>query len=858
MKILYVEDNPDDLVFVAREMAKASLTISMDTALSIAEAKNKLSDPTIYELVLIDMNLPDGVGLDLLSFIRKSNAAMPVIILTGFGDEDAAVLSMKAGADDYIAKKDDYHTRVLPAILHAVQRRKNKELQNTTPVHVLYVEHNAADVELTKRHIERYSPHIHMEIVRSANEALAKIPTTSKQKCDYDLVLLDYRLPGLNAIEILKIVIEERALDLPVIVLSGQGDEEIAAQALKLGAEDYIIKNEGYLYKLPTTIQHVFSNMLLKRQQHLLQAKNDELNNYFDNALDLLCIADEQGKIIRVNREWTESLGYGIDEILSKNIKDFVYAEDLETMEEYLEQMRSSSKLLNYSCRFFAEDESIHWLEWRSYRLDDRVYSIARDITESMKSKEKLRETNEFLEKLLEYSNVPIVVWVPDFQVTHFNRAFENISERSAGEVFEKGLEILIPEQHREAVKDYVLQTMQGTQWEHLEIPIVTKSGAIKYLLWNSANITGSDDQTIIATIAQGMDITERKIHEDKYRYLSVHDYLTGVYNRSYFEETFKEFDSGSNLPLTAVYADVNGLKLANDAFGHKTGDDLLKQTATLLKKGFGEDAIIIRMGGDEFLILLPNATDKVVELCVQQVKEQADLISVNTIELSISFGWETKVSEEEDLNEILKKAEHYMYRKKLVEGPSMRGKTIYAIINTLHEKNHREELHSRRVSNLCELIARSMEVSENSVDELITVGLLHDIGKIAIEESILNKAGKLSEEEWQEIKRHPEVGYRILSAVNDMADLAEYVLSHHERWDGFGYPRGLKGDEIPWVSRVIAIADTYDAITSARPYRTALSKEAAVREIEKNSGSQFDPQIVELFLNKVAPTMLF
>lgn len=857
MRILYVEDNPDDIDFLAREINK-STGITMDTALSVAEAKGKLTDPSRYELILIDMQLPDGVGLDLLSFIRRNNYPLSVIILTGYGDEDAAVLSMKAGADDYIAKKDNYYKRVIPAIINAVQRRKDKELLDATPIKVLYVEHNSADVELTKRHIERYSPYIRIEFARTSKEALAIIPSTSEQVCKFDIVLLDYRLPGLNAIDILKIIVEERALELPVIIISGQGDEEIAALALKLGAADYIVKNEGYLYKLPTTIQHVFSNMILKRQQQLLQAKNDELNNYFDNALDLLCISDIEGNFIRVNREWTETLGYCIEEILSKNITDFVFNEDRQTTFEYINSMKSTNKLLNLVNRYVAKDGSSHWLEWRAYKLDNTVYSIARDVTERVKSREELYETNEFLTKLLEYSNVPIIVWDKDFKVTHFNRAFERISERSAYEVCESGLELVIPKSERDVVMQYITQATEGKLWEQIEIPIISKSGSIKYLLWNSANITGRDNTTIVATIAQGMDITERKINEDKYRYLSVHDYLTGVYNRTYYEEKIKGLDIRKNLPLTVVYADVNGLKLANDAFGHKTGDDLLRQTAIVLKNVFGENTFIVRMGGDEFLVLLPNVGAKETEKLIQHAKEEASKVVINTIELSISFGWETKISEDEIINDILKKAENYMYRKKLVEGPSMRGKTIYAIINTLHEKNKREELHSRRVSKLCESIGRAMELSEKSIDELITVGLLHDIGKIAVNENILNKAGKLNDDEWQEIKRHPEVGYRILSAVNDMADLADFVLSHHERWDGRGYPRGLKGEETPWIARVIAIADTYDAITSERPYRKALSKEEAINEIVKNSGSQFDPQIVELFVEKVARSMFY
>lgn len=347
-------------------------------------------------------------------------------------------------------------------------------------------------------------------------------------------------------------------------------------------------------------------------------------------------------------------------------------------------------------------------------------------------------------------------------------------------------------------------------------------------------------------------DISDRKKMEQKLEYLSYRDQLTSLYNRRFFEEELHRLDVKRNLPLTIVMADVNGLKLINDSFGHAAGDELLKKVAEVIERGCRADDIVSRVGGDEFVILLPKTDEYEAEQIVKRIKSLTLQEKIGSIHISISFGWETKRNEEEKTQEILKKAEDHMYKKKLFEGPSMRGKTINAIINTLHEKNKREEQHSHRVSLLCKSFGEVLGLSEGEVQELKTVGLLHDIGKIAIEESILNKQGKLTEDEWQEMKRHPEIGYRILSTVNDMAEMGEYVLAHHERWDGMGYPKGLKGKEIPLQARIIAIVDAYDAMTSERAYRSPLSESVSMEQLRKNAGTQFDPEITGIFIEKV------
>jgi putative nucleotidyltransferase with HDIG domain len=204
-------------------------------------------------------------------------------------------------------------------------------------------------------------------------------------------------------------------------------------------------------------------------------------------------------------------------------------------------------------------------------------------------------------------------------------------------------------------------------------------------------------------------------------------------------------------------------------------------------------------------------------------------------------------------MNELIqienKKSRRKLVPKEALAGTGFEKQIINTLVNIFFCRKQNKEWHSYRVSRLCSYMGEALGLRNLMVQDLIIAGMLHDIGKICIKEEILKKPGRLTMEEWDEIKRHPEIGYRILSQVNGIKEIIDCVLSHHERWDGKGYPKGLREKEIPLAARIVAIADAYDAMTCERTYREVFSKEIALEELQHNAGTQFDPYLVKVFV---------
>lgn len=350
-----------------------------------------------------------------------------------------------------------------------------------------------------------------------------------------------------------------------------------------------------------------------------------------------------------------------------------------------------------------------------------------------------------------------------------------------------------------------------------------------------------------IGIVGVAHDITEQKKFEEDLKHLSYTDSLTGLHNRAYFTKKVNELIKEEAFPIRIIMGDVNGLKMVNDTFGHIEGDNLIIAMSNRLKSLYNND-LIFRWGGDEFILLVPNC-NSCVECDLMRKITTIDNSSLNlNFTLSMSIGSSIIKNKYDNLDDALKDAENELYSHKLLVGKNVRISILTNLIKTLHVKNIENIEHIDRVIDLCLKLGKKLNLSLETLDELALIAKLHDIGKIAISEEILLKPETLSYEEFEIMKTHSEKGYRLLMTIPELNHIAKGILSHHENYDGSGYPLGLSKNEIPLISRIFSIVDAYDTMTNNSLYNKTKTKLEAIAELKKCSGTQFDPKIVELF----------
>lgn len=618
----------------------------------------------------------------------------------------------------------------------------------------------------------------------------------------------------------------------------------------------------------------IIKNRTLKNDKSKLLHINDKLKEkeelfrlLFEQLPLGVAFGNVKNSVIDANHIFQKIVGRSKEELLDLNWMDVTHPDDIQNdLYHFTKFMAGEIDGYTIRKRYIRPDHSIVWVNMTiaPLQIQDKSYlshiCIVEDITDKIITENNLQESERSMAMLL--SNLPGMAYRCNYDrkwTIQFvsGGCYELTGYQPESLLRNKDLSFndLINKEYQEYIWEKWIEVINTRGMFKEEYTITTAAGETKWVYEQGQGVFNEKGE-VEALEGLIIDISLQKKREEEILYLTFHDVLTGLYNRRYFEETKKRIDHPDNYPLSVIVADINGLKLINSALGHLEGDKMLLSAADILRGCSRSGDLLIRSGGDEFTILLPNTTYEETYTIINQISKMCDEYKKKAEDeayhLSISMGCATKTSDNDTLAVKLKEAEESMFRHKLLQKKSLHSAIISSLKSSLNEKDLETEQHAQRLIKLSRAIGEKLNLVEEQLNQLELLSTLHDVGKIGITDNILNKPGKLTEEEWVEMRRHPEMGYRIAIATPELAPIADYILNHHERWDGKGYPYGKKGEEIPLLSRIIAVADAYDAMTSDRPYRKAMPKEAAVEEIRINAGTQFDPLISELFIEYI------
>ncbi len=688
-------------------------------------------------------------------------------------------------------------------------------------IRVLLVEDNKLDADLIQGMLkEAKKADFVVEVRNTLEKCLERLA-----KGNIDLVLLDLTLPDSIGLDTFGRVHAHAPL-VPIIVITSSADENQAMMAFEKGAQEYLVKEQLNVELTSRSIRYAIGRNKVRVELHSVQDRLEKINSCF--------------------------LGFGEDP--HENIRKLTSL--------FGEMLGATCALYNCLDRDGMLCSMGQWQVPADYKSRDNPEGhICYDVI-------KEGDGEAFI--------------VRDLQHTKYAETDPN-------------------------VKLYKLETYIG-------YPIKWKGEVIGSLcaVYQKDFVPSADDMRLVSIIAAGVEVEERraraeddlvKLNKDllttnkKLNQLSLRDLHTGLYNHRYFAEIIDaEFYRAKKLCscMAVVMLDVDYFKSINDMYGHQLGDVILKQLAQKLKSMMRQYDVVVRYGGEEFVIISPGTDRNHALLLAQRILEAISLHNFGdtkrSVKLKVSLAVvsypEDKVRDAMDLiklsETILAKAKEdggnrlYSSLDKRLTSKSAQQQSkspdvgvlqkrlerlhkeanesliesIFAFAKTIEVKDHYTGTHVERTVKYATDIARALDLSSSEIEMVRQAAMLHDLGKIGISESVLNKKEKLTEKEIEEIRKHPNIAADILRPIHVLNAIIPFILYHHERWDGKGYPTRLKGEEIPLGARIVAIADVYQALTSKRPYRQAFSKSKALNMIKDASGTQFDPRIVKVFLD--------
>jgi len=612
LRVLYVEDNVADADLTRRALARLAPHCTLDIVSTIQSGLARLAGSTTYDLVLSDLRLPDGSGLDALAYVRERALSLAVVILTGSGDQEAAVAALKAGADDYLVKIGDYLERLPQVMVAALARFRAERARKPRPLRVLYAEHSPFDIDLTRRHLARHAGHIRLDVVHGVAEALDHLPGARCAAPLYDVLLLDYRLPGLDALEAVEILRNERNLDLPVVLVTGHDSEEIAAQALRLGVADYLVKHPGYLYELPATLEKAYHRTEFVRQQAALVESEARFRRLME-SLPTLAVQgyDRHRRAIFWNLASETLYGYSREEALGRAFEELLVppsqrapvAKEVERSLTETQPPPSELTLMRKS----GEPVTVYSSQvvQTSIRGEPELFRVDVDLTRLKRTEERLR----LLATAFESTRDGVVITDLEPRILAVNRAYSEITGYSEPEVVGRNPRFLQSGRHDRAFYQALWASVRESDHWQGELWNRRKNGEI-YPQWLTISMVrnGRGDATHYVGVLT--DISQIKNAEERLEHLAHHDPLTGLPNRLLAQSRLAhalEQAQRHGRRVGILFVDLDRFKTINDSLGHPAGDELLQAIAWRLRGRLREEDTLARLSGDEFLVVLED-----------------------------------------------------------------------------------------------------------------------------------------------------------------------------------------------------------------------------------------------------------
>ena len=611
------------------------------------------------------------------------------------------------------------------------------------------------------------------------------------------------------------------------------------------------LEYEGNEYEL------IFAQNITKRKKakEKLKFSQERYKTIFNSSPIGIIIEDEKGDILEVNKTMTEMSGYNKEELEGSNIIDkFVLPKFKDLARKNIKKLINGTDL-EYDIKTPKKNGEIKNYHLKETNItlpdgDKGIISMHLDITERKQLEKDLKENNNLLNSVLESIQDGISVLNPDLTIRYTNSKMKEWYQHGLPFKGEKCFEGYYNKDKR--CEDCPVIRSLETGKMAREVKELSEKFDIDYIEIFSYPIFSEKNNEITGIVEFVRDISDRKEKEKEISYILYKDSLTGLYNRRFFEAEMERLDTKRQLPLSIIMGDLNGLKIVNNSHGHTAGDEILVKAAKILEAALPELGTVARYGGDEFIILLPQTKKKEAEIIKKRINERFQEESSLEVPLSAALGLATKNMADTDLWEVQKKADENMYQDKFKNSQKEKAEIIKILMTKIEARSFETSAHMMQMQRLIFQFADILKLSNNQLEKLSILATLHDIGKIVIPKKILKKTGSLNKEEWEKVKKHSTAGYQITSSTEQFADVAKLILYHHEYWNGEGYPEGLKGKQIPFLSRVLNIVDAYDVMIRGRPYKAAMNKEEAIKELRRESGQQFDPQLVKEFLQVI------